>query len=296
VPQRRSNRLGWQGRKPSLRWGVQRIAVRARGDRNAFELPHAHFWCDAEDGVRLSGTRIGADPQHALRDGTEPAPAVVLVHGFMAYRTKRPWRLLAERLAQRFTVYSFDLRGHGQSTGFCTGGELELLDVHAVVEHARARGHRRIVTVGGSLGGIAVVLEAAAYRDIDAVVSISTPAEWSPEGSKAVRRATWLFLSPVGRALAGRVMGTRISLQWGNPPPPAEVIHQISPIPLLIVHGDNDHFFPKSDAELLFERAKDPKRLLIIPGFGHSEDGFTDQFATQLTTDIENLLAAAPSR
>jgi fermentation-respiration switch protein FrsA (DUF1100 family) len=91
-------------------------------------------------------------------------------------------------------------------------------------------------------------------------------------------------------------MGTTIDLAWGNPPPPSDVIAQIAPIPILIVHGTDDHFFPPEDAQLLFERAGDPKRLLIIPEFGHSEDGFTPAFADQLGTEVEQLLAAAPSR
>jgi pimeloyl-ACP methyl ester carboxylesterase len=270
-----------------MRWDLQKIALRARGQRDAYEAAHSHFWCDTSDGVRLAGTRLGSNDE----------TAIVLAHGFMAYRTKPKWRVLAEGLAQQFTVYTFDMRGHGQSAGACTGGERELLDVHAVIDYARERGHQRVVTVGGSLGGIAVVLEAAHFRDPDAVVAISTPAVWShPESTKMVRRMTWLFMSPIGRALARRLMGTTIDLAWGNPEPPADVIARISPIPILIVHGENDHFFPPDDARMLFERAGDPKRLLLIPEFGHSEDGFTPEFADRLAGEVQQLLAAAPSR
>lgn len=268
-----------------MRWGLQRVALRARGERDRYDVPHMHFWADADDGIRLAGTRLG-----------EPTDtAIVLVHGFMGYRTKRPWRVLAQGLARHFTVFTFDLRGHGQSQGACTGGEREMLDVRAVVAHARARGFKRVVTVGGSLGGIAVLLEAAKYRDIDAVVSISAPAMWTTSQSKAVKRATWLFLSPVGRSLARRLMGTRIHLEWDTPEPPADVVARIAPIPLLIVHGANDHFFPATDAEMLYERAGDPKRLILIPDFGHAEDGFSVGFAERLCGEITSLLALAPS-
>jgi len=282
LPHRRPHRR-WRGRAPALRWGLQHVALTASGERDAYDLPHVHFWCDTDDGVRLAGTRIGED-----RD-----TAIVLAHGFMGYRTKRPWRVLAEGLAQHFTVYTFDLRGHGQSHGHCSGGQKESLDVQAVVAHARARGHGRVVSVGGSLGGIAVLLAAAEARDVDGVVSISAPAVWDPQGSKAVKRATWLFMSPFGRALARRVMGTRIHVEWGNPDPPAEVIGRISPIPVLLVHGEDDHFFPAEGARLLHERAGEPKRLVILPSFGHAEDGFTPEFASRLAGDISELLDAA---
>jgi len=259
--------------------------LRARGERDAYSLPHSHFWCDSEDGVRLAGTKLGSNED----------TAIVLAHGFMGYRTKPRWRTLAEGLARHFTVYTFDMRGHGQSAGACTGGEREIHDVRAVVALARANGHRRVVSVGGSLGGIAVILEAAQYRDIDAMVSISAPAQWGGSDSKMVRRMTWLFMSPLGRALASRVMGTRIHLEWGNPEPPAEVVGRIAPIPILLIHGSNDHFFPVSEAELLYANAGEPKRLLIVPEFGHAEDGFTPEFAELLAAEVESLLSAAPS-
>ena len=170
------------------------------------------------------------------------------------------------------------------------------MDVHAVVEYARAHGFERVVTVGGSLGGIAVVREAAIYQDPDAVVAISTPARWDPTGTKAVRRATWLFTSGVGRTLARGLMGTRINLTWHQPEAPVDLVGKIAPIPLLIVHGENDHFFPARAAEELHRAAGDPKQLWILPGFGHAEDGFTDAFADRLAGHIDQMLVTAGSR
>jgi uncharacterized protein len=273
----------WRGRSPSLRWRLQRYAIRYRGHNDAFGLSHSHFWADTADGVRLAGSKLGDNPQ----------TAIVLVHGFMGYRTKPKWRLLAEGLAERFDVYTFDLRGHGQSSGACTGGEKESLDVQAVVEHARARGAQRIVTVGGSLGGIAVLREAADDHTLDGVVAISTPATWTGSvDSKHVKRAQFLFTSAAGRALARRLMGTRIHLDWGEPEPPLELVERIAPTPLLIIHGADDHFFAASDAEAMYERARDPKRLIIEPVFGHAEDGFTPEFAARLCDDIDALIGA----
>jgi len=253
-------------------------------DRDGFAVPHSHVWFDTEDGVRLAGSLLpeaGGDT------------CVVFVHGFNGYRTKPKNRLLAEGMARRFPVLTFDLRGHGQSEGWCTGGELESFDVHAAVGFARARGYRRIVTVGASLGGIAVIRAAGTPfpgADADAVVAISTPSRWGTSDTKAVRRMTWIFTSPVGRRVVRRLFGTRIDLKWGNPDPPMDAIAKIL-APILIVHGADDHFFPVGEAELLHERAPEPKRLLIMERFGHAEDGFTETFAAQLVAEIEALLA-----
>lgn len=263
---------------------VGRWIRRLSGGNGGFAVPHSHFWCDTEDGVRLAGSLLG--------DRREGA-AVVFAHGFMGYRSKPGIRVLTEALAQRFAVFVFDLRGHGQSHGFCTGGDLEMHDVHAVVQHARARGFERVVTVGGSLGGIAVLRAAAHYQDVDAVVSISAPALWGVSESAAVRRATWLFTTRLGRGIAYRMLGTRISLSLDpTAEAPADVISRIAPAPVLIVHGDDDHFFSLDQAKLLHERAGEPKRLWVIPGFGHAEDGFNPEFARRLGDEIEALLAA----
>ena len=285
MPHRRRSHRRWRGRHPALRWGLQRVAERTRGATDRFEMPHSHFWCDTLDDVRLAGTRLGVSSD----------TAVVVVHGFMGYRQKPKWRVLSQGLAQHFTVLTFDLRGHGQSGGACTGGEHETLDVHAVVQYARDHGFERVVTVGGSLGGIAVVREGALYDDVDGVVAISTPARWNAYENKAVRRATWLFTSRAGRALARRVMGTRIHLDWGNPEAPVDLVGKIAPTPLLLVHGANDHFFPAEAARELLEAAGEPKDLWLLDGFGHAEDGFTEEFAAALAARIHQLLTPTPS-
>jgi fermentation-respiration switch protein FrsA (DUF1100 family) len=53
--------------------------------------------------------------------------------------------------------------------------------------------------------------------------------------------------------------------------PPAEAAARISPTPVLIVHGDQDIYFPPDHARQLYDAAREPKELWLIPGFGHAE-------------------------
>jgi fermentation-respiration switch protein FrsA (DUF1100 family) len=57
------------------------------------------------------------------------------------------------------------------------------------------------------------------------------------------------------------------------PMPPAEAAARISPIPFLVVHGDKDPYFPVEHAYQLYEAAREPKELWVVPGFGHAESG-----------------------
>jgi pimeloyl-ACP methyl ester carboxylesterase len=266
------------------RWRTHGLIGGVSRAHAGYGVPHSEVWFDTSDRVRLAAT---------LLPGPGGDAGIVFVHGFNGYRTKPKIRLLAEALSRRFPVLVFDLRGHGDSEGWCTGGELEALDVQAAVEHMRARGYSRVVTVGASLGGIAVILAAGSAGDADAVVAISTPARWGTSDTKAVRRMTWVFTHQIGRVAFHRLFGTRINLEWGNPAPPLEAVAKIE-VPLLLIHGANDHFFPASDAEALLANANEPKRLRIIERFGHAEDGFTGAFAADLADDVAGLLTLTP--
>ncbi|MHB8513460.1 MAG: alpha/beta hydrolase [Actinomycetota bacterium] len=244
-----------------------------------FQVPHAHVWCDTEDGVRLAGTMLGAQTDEAL----------IVVHGFMGFRSKTKGRLFAESLSRRYRVYAFDLRGHGQSAGSCTGGAVEHLDVKAAVDFARARGHSKVVTIGWSLGGIAVVRNAALNAGVDGVVSISTPARWENE-TPAVRKASWLFVSPFGRMLARRLGRTRIDLQRDMPEAPAELVHKIAPAPVLFVHGRDDHFFDVAAVDDLYEAANEPRERWVYDRFGHAESGFDPEFSARVLGAVDKML------
>ena len=88
-----------------------------------------------------------------------------------------------------------------------------------------------------------------------------------------MRRVHWAVERRLGRLFASKMLNTRISSgRWDPVPvPPADAAAKIAPIPLLIVHGDQDSFFPVEHATQLYEAANEPKELWIVPGFGHAE-------------------------
>jgi fermentation-respiration switch protein FrsA (DUF1100 family) len=50
---------------------------------------------------------------------------------------------------------------------------------------------------------------------------------------------------------------------------PIKWIDKISPRPLLLVHGDADELIPLEHAYRLYQKAKQPKELKVIPGAKH---------------------------
>ncbi|HEY7280326.1 MAG TPA: alpha/beta fold hydrolase [Actinomycetota bacterium] len=226
------------------------------------------------DGLELIGTRLG-----------DAEPAVVLCHGFSGWHTKTRPALLAEALAERFTVYGFDFRGHGASHGETTFGNLEVRDVGAVLARARDDGHDPVATVGWSMGGVAAIRHAALVGGPDAVVAISAPARWDGHESAAVRRMAWVATSSRGRRVA-RALGVRIAPTIDRPESPEDVIAKIAPVPILIVHGRDDHYFEEEEAWRLYRRAGEPKALWLASRFGHGEDGFSDPLAERIARHL----------
>jgi alpha-beta hydrolase superfamily lysophospholipase len=256
-----------------------------------WKVPARPFAVRTEDGVRIEGTQLG--PAGANR------PALVMTHGLMGWHRKPRFGRFAERMSRAFTVYAFDLRGHGRSGGVCDFGRAEIWDVDAVLRHARDAGHARVVTMGNSMGGIAVLRHAGLLGGEDVVVAISSLAYWDWHGGAnpvALRNLRAMIASAPGR-IALRPWGVRLPRAWPGdvemPEAPEDVVGKVAPSAVVIVHGANDHLFSEDHAYRLFEAANEPKRLLMGDRFGHAEDGLTPAFSSRLLGVIEGQLGAA---
>ena len=217
----------------------------------------------SHDGIRLYGVHY----KNANDD-----LAFVVGHGFTNNVTKPYVARVLSRLATHAGVVAFDFRGHGRSEGRSTVGADEIHDLEAAVRTARELGYRRIATVGFSMGAsIAIRHAALGETKPDAVVSVSAPARWWSRETAPMRRVHWLLEQPHGK-LAARAMGVRLGDSWVQPPEsPLEVVARIAPTPLLIVHGDLDHYFGPEHARSLHRASLGHAELWIEPGMRHAE-------------------------
>lgn len=112
---------------------------------------------------------------HAVATGRGPT-AVVLAHE--SDDDACAWAFFVPQLAATGRqVLAFDFSGKGQSD-YVGDGRLDL-DVLAAVAQARKQGATKVVVIGASMGGTAVVTAAGAPTSgIDGVVSISAPASY----------------------------------------------------------------------------------------------------------------------
>jgi fermentation-respiration switch protein FrsA (DUF1100 family) len=223
--------------------------------------------------------------------------AIVIAHGFtLSWQRPAVWRI-ANRFNRTAGVVTFDFRGHGRSGGLSTLGDLEINDLDVAVAWARELGYQRIAAVGFSMGASVVVRHAGLVGGLDAAVSVSGPGRWYYRGTERMR---WLHRAVehrVGRYVTRRWMKTRVSPEGWKliPVPPAEAAAKISPVPLLIVHGEQDLYFPPEHARQLYLAAREPKDLWLLPAMGHAESACTPDLVDRIASWVHEAIRQPPA-
>lgn len=180
--------------------------------------------------------------------------AVLLVHG--GPFNKESWAKQAQTLAAaKFRVLAIDLRGYGKSKG--PGGSDPMdaplhLDVLAAVRYLRQSGAKRVSIVGGSMGGSAAG---------DASIQ-SRPGEID-----------------------------RVVFLGSAPNEPAEKLKSAS---LFIVARDdaNEDGLRLPGIRKQYEKAPEPKQLIILEGSAHAQFLFQTDQAERVMNEILRFLSA----
>jgi len=254
------------------------------------------------DGVTIDSVYDPGDVVYDASASPSGGPVFVIAHGFTGDVGRPHVRRVATAFARHGAVVTFSFRGHGASGGHSTVGDREVLDLAAAVEWARSLGHPRVITVGFSMGGSVALRHAALYGPnppkeepahehegrveaaTDVVVSVSAPARWYYRGTAPMRRLHWLVSRPEGRLVGRYGFRTRIHHREWDPVPlsPVEAVPRIAPAPLLIVHGEQDGYFPVDHPRMLARAAGDHGELWLEPGMGHAEHAATDELLARI--------------
>jgi fermentation-respiration switch protein FrsA (DUF1100 family) len=213
------------------------------GDPGDVGLSFTDLTIPTEDGERLHGWWIPAR--------TTPARGHVLFFhgnaGNISHRLEHALSVTAAGL----DILLVDYRGYGRSTGRPSEQGL-YRDARASLAALKAGGpvdSARIVYMGESLGG-GVALWLAEQEAPAALVLVST------------------FTSL--RDVAREHYPWALSALAGDGYPNLERIRDLR-APVLVVHGDADDIVPIAHGRALFDAAREPRRLEIVPGAGHND-------------------------
>jgi pimeloyl-ACP methyl ester carboxylesterase len=240
----------------------------------------------------ITSDGVAVRAEHRPADGGSTALAFVVVHGFTGSHDSQAIRRAGDVLVRHGGVVAVSMRGHGLSGGESTLGDREVLDVDAAVQWARRLGYDQVAAVGFSMGASAVLRHAALHGGVDAVVSVSGPSRWYYRGTPAMRRLHSVVGHPVGRLAARWGRRTRITATpWSEPLPmePREAAAALAPIPLLVAHGDADHYFPLDHAYQL-AAGGDHVELWVEYGFEHAENAISDELTERIAGWVEKAL------
>jgi alpha-beta hydrolase superfamily lysophospholipase len=207
---------------------------------------------------RTEGGGEGGGPQrvpvklHGLWLPQEEAGAPVLLYLHGARYDVRGSAPRMRRMHELgFSVLGIDYRGFGRSSKGLPSEEMATADARAAwqwlaQQHPKAR---RFI-FGHSLGGAIAVQLAADVRD-EAGLIVEGSFTSIPDVVSTFRWG-WLPVSPF---ITQRFDAVSRVAEVGSP--------------LLVVHGDSDSLIPPRLGQSLYERAREPKRFVLVEGGSH---------------------------
>jgi uncharacterized protein len=241
----------------------------------ALSFSPENVFFNTEDGLVLHGWLFRSGPQ---------AKATVLVLHGNAENISTHVNSVLWLINEGFNVFIFDYRGYGRSEGKPT-----LPGMHRDAEAALNTlttlpdvDHDRIIVLGQSLGGAVAVYAVANTRFRQQIKALIIDSAFSSYRRIAREKLdgfslTWPFQYP-------------LSFLFNNSYSPEKWIGKVSPIPLVILHGERDTIVPVHHAEMLFDAAKPPKELWLVPAEGHIRSFANDTVRKHIVEYLERVL------
>lgn len=192
---------------------------------------------------------------------------VIFFHGYTEKMDDRIASVLWLKDAG-YDIFAVDYRGSGRS-----GGAEPLkgiyIDTEAAIETVfnitGVKGDP-VFVLGQGLGGAASVYAVANSPYKEYISGLIIDSSFASYPALPVERLKDPGVSPdmpLGRDMpAGLVDGSYDPARW---------IHDVSPVPVIIVHGEADTVVPLGNGLELYDKAARPKVLLIADGKGHGQ-------------------------
>jgi dipeptidyl aminopeptidase/acylaminoacyl peptidase len=247
----------------------------------------------------IENVTFTSSDQQTLAGWLVPAPnserAIVLLHGYTGTRRQMLPRARFFR-EQGYTVFLYDARAGGESTGDQVSfGYRERHDVIAAVKFLRDRGCKDIACLGVSQGGATILFAAKELPDVTCVICESVFDEMTHAVDRRMRRYTGVP-GCLGACLMVPFAEHRLGL----------VIDDVRPVdhiaalkcPVFIISGEKDDRTWPEDTQRLFEAAREPKQLWMLPDAGHEDlfrfAGYEAKVLDFLRTSERLLIARSP--
>jgi fermentation-respiration switch protein FrsA (DUF1100 family) len=279
-------------------------------------------------GIKLVGTLYFPDD---LRPGEKRA-TVLFCHGLRANRKVILPEFARAFNQHGYVAFIFDYRGFGESEGpkwrlISQERDEDIINATTFLSLQPEVEAKKIALFGVSYGGANVISAGAADPRTKAVVSVIG----FGDGDRWLRnsRRMWEYFAlrkrieedRKRRVLTGKseyvdayeiliptpaeekfYSGSLAQLKSELPLETAEdimyykpeaTVHEISPRPLLIIGAELDYLVGVEECYSLYEKAREPKQLLILPGVSHYET-YDQGFDTVMKASLELFASSLP--
>ncbi len=221
------------------------------------------------EGLRLVG-------EVYIPEQEEPYPALCLCHGVprgITDPSDRGYPFLAQRFCDAgFLTLIFNFRGTGNS-----GGNFDILgwtrDLEAALDYLDNMTEvdkSKIFLMGFSGGAAVSVYVASKDPRVSSLVTCACPAWFRPFPDAERAKIAIEHFRDIG-IIRDEDFPASLEewLDGFSQISAIDRIEKISPRPLLIVHGTQDDVVDPSQAWALYEKAGEPKEMLMVEGAGH---------------------------
>lgn len=231
-------------------------------DRAKLPLKPQDIYFNSANGAKLHGWYFESTVAH------KRSCVLLFFHG-NAQNLSSHFLNLYSAPEQGYDYFIFDYQGYGESEGHPTPRHTVEDGEAAMRWLASKQSRKSIVVFGQSLGGIVAlktVLNLKNEITPKAVFADSTFSSYRSAGRAVLNQSwlTWLF-QPFGWFLLSDEMA------------PKGHVAELSPIPLIVIHGTNDRAIPEQLGKSLYAEAAEPKEFWEISNGRHTDFMFRDR-------------------
>jgi dipeptidyl aminopeptidase/acylaminoacyl peptidase len=215
-----------------------------------------------------------------LPEGHDRYPGVVVVHGASS-RKENHADFARLATANGWAALTFDLPGHGDSerefSGLAVEDVIAMADLLAVQPGVDGD---RIALRGSSLGGFLAICAAAAAPQIAGAIAICPASE--DHLARGVRRGRFEMR-----------VGDPVDLEaWLAAQDVGQAVELIAGRPLILMHAEGDTQVPSEHTEELYDRAGEPRKLVVAAGGAHTTVQHDPELQSMALRWLERELAA----
>ncbi|MDH5718638.1 MAG: alpha/beta hydrolase [Spirochaetia bacterium] len=222
-----------------------------------YNLKYEDIFFQSKDGTKLHGWFIYAKEQSKLK-GT-----IIQFHGNAQNLTSH-YRSLVWLTEHGYNLFTFDYRGYGKSEGDIDKTGIRE-DAKAALEYIRnipqKKKGKQTIIYGQSLGGIKAIDAFLSFQEKEWVSCVIIESSFASYQKIAEDRLSQSFITWPFQFLVFLLVSEEGSVE--------DKIIDISPVPLIVIHGQKDNTVPFEFGTDIFKRAIKPKHIIEIPEGGH---------------------------